>query len=279
TKMIIWWRREHQSIERRQKRYGRLSRHVHEIGRKLTAMSTASRLTKLHRRAPPEPAKKGTSFSIDLACHNPHNAPSLQRKVEDSSTRARRYCPSRNADTLPTSAPRTSIISRERVDTTEDTMDAVDAGLLFLMGLNAIVWWAVWQRHPSRPRQRGGVWLPDPLWRHLAGLHQAVWARVGRLHRWAQRRPLRAWRWWHLAAVHSAGWARVWRVPRWAQRRPRRERCDTRLVPPCVLCGDARHTMQDHVRWPQAELAYRAHTSAGATATNGATQATGLPDT
>jgi hypothetical protein len=126
-------------------------------------------------------------------------------------------------------------------------MDAVDAGLLFLTALNAIVWWTVWQRRPSRPQQRGGVWLRDQLWQHLAGLHQAVWARVGRLHQWAQCRPLR-------------------------------ERGDTRPVPPCVLCGDARHTMQDHVRWPQAELAYRAHTPAEATAPNGATRATGLPD-
>ncbi len=124
-------------------------------------------------------------------------------------------------------------------------MGAVDAVLLFLAGLNAVVWWCVWQQRPCRPCGGWGAWLLGQRWWHLAGLHQAVWARVGRLHRWAQRRPLRV-------------------------------RCDTRLAPPCVLCGDARHTMQDHVRWPQAEL--EAHTPAGATATNGAKRATGLPD-
>ncbi len=126
-------------------------------------------------------------------------------------------------------------------------MDAVDAVLLVLTGLNAGVWWCVWQQRPCRPPWHGVAWLRARLW-------------------------------WHLAGVYSAGWALVWRVHRWAQRRPLRVRCDTRLAAPCVLCGDARHTMQEHVRWPQAELEHRAHTLVGATATHGAKRVTGLPD-
>ncbi len=113
------------------------------------------------------------------------------------------------------------------VDTTEDTMDAVCAVLLFLTGLNAVVWWCVWQRRPWRLRWHWAAWLRGRMWWHLAGFHSAVWALVWRLHRWAQRRP----------GVEAH--------PQWP-------------APPCALCGDARHTAQEHVRLPQRELERRA---------------------
>jgi hypothetical protein len=106
-------------------------------------------------------------------------------------------------------------------------MDVAGAVLLALLtGLNALVWWCVWKRRPRWPHRGWGAWLRGRLWWYLAGLHSAVWAWVWRLHQWAQRRPLRV-------------------------------RVDTQLVPPCVLCGDARHTTQEHVRLPQRELERR----------------------
>src|SRR5712691_2356762 len=109
----------------------------------------------------------------------------------------------------------------------EDTMDAAGTALLALLtGLNVAVGWCVWHRRPRRPRRGWGAWLRGRLWWHLAGLHSAVWALIWRLHRWAQRRPLRV-------------------------------RFDARLSPPCVLCGDARHTAQAHVRRPLRELERR----------------------
>jgi ABC-type Fe3+ transport system permease subunit len=41
-------------------------------------------------------------------------------------------------------------------------MDTLDTGLLILMGLNALVWWRVWQRGPRRSRmtRRPVRWRP-----------------------------------------------------------------------------------------------------------------------
>jgi hypothetical protein len=104
-------------------------------------------------------------------------------------------------------------------------MDAIDAGLLILTGLNTVVWWCVW-------RQRRPQW------------------------HWAARLWNRLWR--HLARLHSAAWPLVWQMPRWAPHRPLRVDVDTRLAAPCALCGDAQHTTQEHIRLPQWELERRA---------------------
>jgi hypothetical protein len=113
------------------------------------------------------------------------------------------------------------------VTATANMMDVSSVVLLALLtGLIALVWWCGWQRRPRWPRQSWRAWLRSRLWWYLAGLYSAVWTWVWHLHRWAQRRPLR---------VHV----------------------DTWLEPPCVLCGDARHTTQEHVRLPQQELKRR----------------------
>ena len=68
------------------------------------------------------------------------------------------------------------------------------------------------------------------------------------------------WRVWHL----------VWRLPRsprvapasqGAQDQPLHVDIARHVAPPCVLCGDARHTAQEHVRLSQWELAAREATS------------------
>jgi hypothetical protein len=113
-------------------------------------------------------------------------------------------------------------------ETTEDTMDTVGTVLLLLLtGLNAVVWWRIWQRRRRRPR-----------W------HWVAWVR-GRL-------------WWHRAGLPSAVGAWVWQRPRWAPQRPFRVSGDASHAPPCVLCGDARHSAQEHIRLPQRALGRRA---------------------
>ena len=107
-------------------------------------------------------------------------------------------------------------------------MDAVGAGLLVLTGLNAVVWWRIWQRRRRRPRRHWVPWLRGRPWWYLAGFHSAVWALVWRVHRWVQHRP----------AVRVSG--------------------DARLTPPCALCGDARHTAQEHMRLAPQGLERRA---------------------
>ena len=117
--------------------------------------------------------------------------------------------------------------SQGGVATTTSMMD-IASGVCFalLTGLTVLVWWCGRQRRPRWTHRGRKAWLRGCLWWHLAGLHSAVWAWFWYLHRWAQRRPLRV-------------------------------RIDTQLMPPCVLCGDVRHTTQEHMCLPQQELERR----------------------
>jgi hypothetical protein len=105
-------------------------------------------------------------------------------------------------------------------------MDAIGAGLLILTGLNAVVWWRVWQQ-----------WRQS-RWHWPAGLRDRLWGQ--------------------LAGLPSAARCLVARRQRGAQYQTREVDYDAHLAPPCALCGDARHTAQEHIRLPQRELERRA---------------------
>jgi len=100
-------------------------------------------------------------------------------------------------------------------------MDAISVGLLILAGLNGVVWWRVWQQW--QPRWPWAPWLRERLW-------------------------------WQLVRRPSVATPLVARVHRWAQHQTRCVDVDTHGVAPCVLCGNPRHTAQEHIRVPQWEL-------------------------